>query len=261
VVLDFLLAGGEVDSQTVAYRSAQLPRAPFANHGLAGVGYLQRLTDHGARFDQLATGLYQTELPDGLRFDAAEDMFTEALCVLAERFVDEEYAWLGVEGRVVVDIGANVGDSALYFARRRAVHVYGYEPDAAIYAAAAHNLELNPVENVTIVRAAVSARTDDDVEPPHEISLADLLDQVRSRHPGIDIVCKIDCEGCEFEILSGDSLRPSTLERVTQVMVEYHWREPAPLLQSLKSHGFEVESFPAAPGVGWIRARAPATAR
>lgn len=260
-MLDFLTAGGKVGPQTVAYRSAELPRAPFGEGRIAGVGYLQRLTDHGAKFDYLPTGSYRAELPEGLRFEATEGMFCEALCVLVERFVDEEYAWLDVENKVVIDVGANVGDSVIYFARRRAVHVYGYEPDAAIYSAAAHNLALNPVDNATVVRAAVSARSDAGGESAPAISLSDLLDEARSRHPGVDIVCKIDCEGCEFEILLDGSLPPSALDRVKQVMVEYHWREPAPLLETLRRFGFSVESYSGAPGVGWIRAWMPATSR
>jgi hypothetical protein len=253
VLLTFLAAGGRLSAQRVQYGGASLPRPPFGGKRLAGVGYLQQLADHGASFDRLADGQYLTTMPDGLRFEAAEAMFTEALCVLVERFVDEEYAWLEVDGRIVVDIGANVGDSVLYFSRRRAVHVYGYEPEPAIFAAAAHNLALNQVGNATIVRAAVSAHSETRSEGAPQVSLGDLLAEVRSRHPGIEIVCKIDCEGCEYEILASDNLPEGALELVSQIMIEYHWRPPGPLQDTLERRGFHVESSPGAPGVGWIR--------
>lgn len=254
VLLSFLVAGGKLSAQTVEYRATRLPRLPFAGSGLAGVGYLQQLVVHGASMDRLDDGRYLTQMPDGLRFEVPEDMFIEALCVLVERFVDEEYAWLDVAGRIVVDVGANVGDSVLYFSRRRAIHVYGYEPEPAIYAAAAHNLALNEVENATIVRAAASGRSDPGSEGAPQVSLSDLLDEVRSRHPGIQIVCKIDCEGCEYEILASDTLPEAALELVSQIMIEYHWRPPGPLQDTLESRGFHVASSPGAPGVGWIRA-------
>jgi hypothetical protein len=39
-----------------------------------------------------------------------------AIQIFKEQFIDEQYKWLNVKGKEVVDIGANIGDSAIYFA-------------------------------------------------------------------------------------------------------------------------------------------------
>jgi hypothetical protein len=38
-------------------------------------------------------------------------------------------------------------------------------------------------------------------------------------------------------------------------MIEYHERSPGTLVSALEAAGFQVETSPGAPGVGWIRAR------
>jgi len=44
--------------------------------------------------------------------------------------MDRMYKWLDVKGKDVVDVGANIGDSAIYFALRRAkrLHYGGIKP-------------------------------------------------------------------------------------------------------------------------------------
>ena len=39
-------------------------------------------------------------------------------------FFREEYAFLNVDGKVVVDIGANIGDTAIYFALKGARFIF-----------------------------------------------------------------------------------------------------------------------------------------
>jgi len=54
-----------------------------------------------------------------------------------------EYEPLSVEGRVVVDIGAFVGDSAMHFALRSARRVVAIEPHPGAYAEMLDNIRLN----------------------------------------------------------------------------------------------------------------------
>ena len=248
-------AGGRLTEKEVEYRQARLPRSVFSGARLGGVGYLRQLVDDGAKVDPQLDGCFTVILADGARFEFGEETLIEALGMLVERFVEQEYQWLEAAGRVVVDVGANVGDSVVYFARRGAIHVYGFEPDVVTYNAALRNIELNHLDNVTVTRAAVTGPIGAAPAGSQEMSFADVLDQVRSSHPGVPIVCKIDCEGCEYSLFA-DSLQAESVDQVSQVMIEYHWRPPDSIEHKLESFGFQVDSEPAAaPGVGWIRAR------
>jgi hypothetical protein len=248
VVHDFLQAGGRVTERDVEYRELRLPRRLFAAKDLAGVGSVRRFGDFGGKVDGLA-GSFVAKLPNGLRFEAQDTRFLDTLLMLVERFIDDEYAWLDVEGRVVVDVGANIADSVVYFASRGAAHVYGYEPDPVAFAAAERNLGLNGIANATVVQAAVQGEASNG-----HVSFAEVINQASSLHPGVPIVCKVDCEGCEYDLFAPGRLKPAQLERVAQIMIEYHWRSPQALVTSLEALGFRVETSPGAPGVGWVRA-------
>lgn len=252
VVEDFLRSGGRISSSRVAYKDLQLARRLFAGKNLAGVGFLRELGDYGVEIESERDVLV-TRLRNGLRFESPESRFIDTLCMLVERFAVEEYAWLDVGGHIVIDVGANMADSVLYFADRGAIHVYGYEPDAAAYRAAVRNVGLNGVDNVSVTQAAVVGREQPGGKP--NVSFADVIDVAVREHPGVPVVCKIDCEGCEYEILAPASLGNADLRNVTQLMIEYHWRPPQPICEALEKIGFEVETASGPSGVGWIRAR------
>ena len=254
VVERFLRAGGRISSSAVGYRDLQLPRHLFAGTNLAGVAYLRELGDYGVEIDA-EPDVFVTRLRNGLRFEATETRFIDTLCMLAERFAVDEYAWLDVAGHVVIDVGANIGDSVLYFAHRGAVRVYGYEPDAAAYAAAVRNVSINQLESVSVTHASVVGRAAPGATDA--VSFADVIGTAAREHPGAPIACKIDCEGCEYEILAPEVLTGVDMRNLTQVMIEYHWQSPQPLCTVLEQLGCVVETSTGQPGVGWIRARRP----
>jgi hypothetical protein len=251
VVLDFLVAGGRINQDHVHYGSLRLPRAMFSGRDLAGVGYVRRFTDYGGKLEG-PSDTFVTTLPNNLRFEARANTLLATLGMLVERFVDEEYAWLDSRGRVVIDVGANIADSVVYFSNRGAAYVYGYEPDPIAFAAAQRNLDLNGIHNVMLSQVAVQGEARDG-----RVAFADVIDQAGSEHPGLSIVCKIDCEGCEYEIFAPGAFARAHLDGVLQIMIEYHWRSPEILVKSLETAGFQVETAPGSPGVGWIRARRP----
>ena len=57
------------------------------------------------------------------------------------------YKWLDVKAKDVIDVGAYIGDSAIYFALRCAKHVYAFEPYPYSYNIAMKNIKLNHLEN------------------------------------------------------------------------------------------------------------------
>jgi len=67
--------------------------------------------------------------------------------VIKENFIDEQYELLYVKGRDVVDVGANIGDSAIYFALKSAKHVYAFEPYPYSYNIAKKVIKINNLED------------------------------------------------------------------------------------------------------------------
>lgn len=253
VIQAFLIAGGSIDGATVRYGGVTISRLPFTKANLGGVGYVKRLVDLGAAFEPNSSG-FTTLLPNGLRFAAQTDKFVDTLAMLVERFADEEYAWLDVAGRLVIDIGANVGDSVLYFALRGARFVYGYESDNTFHTAALRNVALNNLTNLDIRLAHITG-TRDMLAMTASLSFAETTQTARADYPGVPIVCKIDCEGCEYDIFARETLLPADVEDIEQFMIEYHDRSPSPIVECLHKLGFRTSEEAGAPGVGWIRAR------
>lgn len=211
---DFIVAGGRLRSQEVEYSGTVLPLDCLGT-GFWVLRHLRLFLDAGGTIVAQG-GAFLLRAPGGLRFVAEAGELGSAIAVLTEVFVMREYDWLDVEDRVVIDIGANIGDTAAYFASRGAVHVYAYEPFSRIHQAAVRNLSLNGLRNVTLERAAIGASRDrfrakdkgwvltpagrSGGETVEILALADILQQVTASHIGKRIVCKVDCEGYEHHM-------------------------------------------------------------
>jgi predicted RNA methylase len=73
-------------------------------------------------------------------------------------FVRDEYQKLPVHGEVVIDIGANIGDSPLYFVSQGAKKVIALEPCPQSYSMATLNIKSNSFrDKVTLILAGCSA--------------------------------------------------------------------------------------------------------
>lgn len=65
-----------------------------------------------------------------------------------------------------------------------------------------------------------------------------------------DGVLKVDCEGCEYEIIK----IIKSLKNFTQILIEYH-KGPQPLVTILEDLGYQVTLRPRnVPGIGYILA-------
>jgi len=149
-----------------------------------------------------------------------------------------EYESLGIEGRVVVDVGAYVGDSAIYFALKGAKRVIAIEPHPSAFAEMLDNIKLNNMESVIMpVNAGLASKPGKvcvenvDVSNTYNIyhrpgdcpntvpavTLSDLMDKF-----GIDpndAVLKMDCEGCEFDVILNDY---EHVRLFRELILEYH---------------------------------------
>ena len=62
-------------------------------------------------------------------------------------FEYDEYNFVNIKNRDVVDVDAFIGDSAIYFALRGARRVIALEPYPCLYRKALVNIRINKVEN------------------------------------------------------------------------------------------------------------------
>jgi FkbM family methyltransferase len=207
----------------------------------------------------------------------------EDIFILHEIFVDRVYEHWIDRPAVVWDIGGNVGLASLYFAQQALVRaVVSFEPFKPTYEQALRNLALNPTVSSRIDARACGVAATDRRElldyqyqwkghagtadtMAHVIdaglisrsacvreevvmrSAVAVLDEIAAAYPGVDLVAKIDCEGCEYEIV--DALaREGRLRALTAVMIEWHTQGAGPLASELARHGFAVFSRAEASG-------------
>jgi Predicted O-methyltransferase len=77
-----------------------------------------------------------------------------------EVFDENVYGNTNVFNKEVVDIGANVGDSSIYFALKGARKVVGVEPLPNVYAQALENVKLNHLEGkISLINAALGSKS------------------------------------------------------------------------------------------------------
>ncbi|MFP3257691.1 MAG: FkbM family methyltransferase [Candidatus Nanopusillus acidilobi] len=157
----------------------------------------------------------------------------------------------------VVDIGANVGDSSIYFAVLGAKKVIGVEPLPNIANCAINNVNLNNLENkIKIINAGLSinngfisvpcdydivkaggfslVKSNGNCKVP-TITLKDVIEMVDSPY-----LLKLDCEGCEADILTKSD--PNELKKFKYIVFETHPFitnvSDDKILTSLKNIGF-----------------------
>lgn len=142
--------------------------------------------------------------------------------MIKENFFDEEYMAVDVNGKDVIDIGANIGDTAIYFALKGARHVYAFEPDIRLFNAALKNIKINGLKSkVTILNKACGKSTTIMINNRkiESINLNSIINNFLE--PNRNAVLKCDCEGCEYSVILNANRK--TLRRFDQIMIEAHY--------------------------------------
>ncbi len=175
-----------------------------------------------------------------LRFKYAglDGMLEATLEWIRTQFFEEQYAWLDAKGTTVVDIGASVGDTAMFFALNGAKEVYGFEIDNSRARLAAQNAKLNGFGNIHIINAGCGKQGFITFGNDHRKVKIESLASIVKRYMLKDAVLKMDCEGCEYySILNSDD---KTLRSFAQIMLEYHhgYRN---IEKRLRDAGFRVK--------------------
>jgi FkbM family methyltransferase len=168
----------------------------------------------------------------------------------------------------VIDIGSGIGEFAIMTAGERPnCQIYAYEPFPESFALLQENLALNKTANVHAFQIAVGATSG-------QMTLATTGEAVQHTTTGSDVsgnatsfidvqglsfeelfeangitrchFLKIDCEGCEFELLFSAS--PATLAKIDHICMEYHngftEHTHTELAKHLEAHGFQTKVTP-----------------
>lgn len=165
-------------------------------------------------------------------------------------FVDEHYRVLDVRKKIVADVGASYGDTAIYFALKGAKKVYAYEPIPWVVKILEKNVRLNNLSDVIkIYPYAVSLnegkarltvpKTETDAASFYydrkNVEVARIL--VRKVTPPLAAdVLKMNCEGCEYDII----LRWLKHKIYEEILVKYH-EDYKQLVKRLKELGYKVK--------------------
>jgi FkbM family methyltransferase len=191
--------------------------------------------------------------------------------IMKETCLDRDYEVNCVHIRdnwTVVDIGAGIGDFAVGVAKEHPnCRVYACEPFPESFSLFKENIELNAVQNVSEFQIAIGsesaemtlAATGDAVQHTttdstvagnaasrikvQSLSLTDFFEVNRIEHCNF---LKLDCEGCEFEILlnAGSEI----LQKIDHICLEYHdgFTEFShhDLVDYLEQNGFRVAAIP-----------------
>lgn len=179
--------------------------------------------------------------PKSNYIDFGQAKFKRLHYSLIETFVMQSYALASVENRVVIDIGAFIGDTAIYFALRGAKLVYAIEPHPGAFSEMLWNIKLNHMENRIIpINMAIASKkgsikisskvdidktsgtyygpesnSDGDIEIP-----TTTLQQLIEYYNVEPEVLKMDCEGCEYDIILNDY--NTIKQHFEELIFEYH---------------------------------------
>lgn len=158
---------------------------------------------------------------------------------LVEIFYKNDYKVDLFKPKVIIDIGANIGDSTLYFAQKfPRAKILAFEPDRKIYMIMRQNIKLNNVLNILPFNLGVAGKNGslkfysyefsglsgfskiDRVAKKSVIKTITLKKIFSDNKISMCDLIKMDCEGAEYEILLKSDKK--LLKLVNKYVIEYH---------------------------------------
>lgn len=204
---------------------------------------------------------------DGITFTINDP---EELFIITEVFLEQQYNFNTKDKIVVVDIGQNVAVSSLFFASKENVKkVYGFELFPETYKLGQINVGNNKHLANKIISKSYGLGNTNKVIPLKysskckgrmglnglplgihdgqivEVQIKDVYEeliQISELEKGVPIVCKMDCEGAEYELL--DRLfNHRAIGLINTYLIEWHFRNPDYLVDLFLENSFQVFKF------------------
>jgi len=174
---------------------------------------------------------------------------------IVNTFFKKDYAKILVNEKTVLDIGANIGDTGIFYILNGAKKVIGIEPFPKNFDYAQKNIQINNLDKViTLLQAGCSSKKEIiKIDPDYQsnieskiknfkigidIPMITLQDIINTYEIPKDSVLKIDCEGCEYDIIENVSFE--TISYFTSIQIEYHSGYKK-LKNRLESFGYTVK--------------------
>jgi len=172
---------------------------------------------------------------------------------LIHSFLDSDYSNLQFQKKWVLDIGMNIGDSSIYFILNGATRVIGVEPFSKNFDFASKNVKENNFQDrIQLIKASCSSKSgkikineDEGVESSIEesdigtqIQLLTLEEMINKYNIPKNSILKMDCEGCEDEVIS--SIATNVIRHFSDIQIEYH-NGYKKIKNKLEKCGFDVK--------------------
>ena len=169
-------------------------------------------------------------------------------------FLKKNYDIFKVKDNTVIDIGANIGDTAIFFAHNGAKRIIGVEPFHKNFEVAEKNVNANKLtDTIVLIKAGCGSKTGSvKIDPGYDSSIESRLvdfnegeyvpvitlqDIIQKYSIPIGSALKIDCEGCEYDII--ENTPSNIISHFNHIQIEYHSGYRS-LKRKLESIGYDV---------------------
>ena len=186
---------------------------------------------------------------------------------LPEVFFEEDYGSVDYSGKTVIDIGANIGDSSIYFVLNGARKVISFEPFPNSFKLLKKNIFLNNMQESIFPFMAALGKEDGKIKlDSSPITTTGLSIRESTEGEYVEIfsfkrltelyaennsILKLDCEGCEYDVFKNSP--EQFLEKYDEIIIEYH-NGDGPILSKL-SKNWNITIKPKSSKIGIIMAR------
>jgi len=168
-----------------------------------------------------------------------------------EIFIENEYKSLKVKDKIVIDIGANIGDTSILFSRLGAKKVIALEPQLEFFNRCKKNIKINNLEEkIEVFNAGLDDEygffTIDETEDSKQFSFKNTKKGIKIPKMILkdiipddkNLVLKLDCELCEYKVIL--NTEQQYLQRFEMILIEFHDGNKN-LIEKLSSIGFEIK--------------------